>query len=223
MQNSSMPTEPAAVSPLEALAAEVAADVERIERELRLSVTAMLSELRKEIATLRAERAETELRIVARLAELKDGAAGPQGPQGERGERGEPGEAITGPPGEQGIQGPPGPPGEVPYVGEVCGAYDPEREYRKFDLVNFNGSEWRAKRDAPGELPGEGWAIASKVGERGKRGDIGPRGEKGAPAATIASWTIREYVAVPMMSDGSAGAPLNLRGFFEQFYSEAAA
>lgn len=199
-----------------ALGGELGAQLVRMERDLMLRFAL-------EAERLRATQAEFELRVeravAERLAAVKDG---PAGPQGERGEHGEPGEAITGPPGEQGIPGPPGPPGEVPYVGEVCGAWDPEREYRKFDLVNFNGTEWRAKRNAPGELPGEGWAIASKVGERGKRGDIGPRGERGLPAATIASWTIREYVAVPMMSDGSAGAPLNLRAFFEQFYSEAA-
>lgn len=198
-----------------ALGGELGAQVARIERELLLRFAL-------EAEKLRAGNAEFELRVeravAERMAALKDGEAGPQGPPGEAivGPPGPPGESITGPP------GPSGPPGEAPYVGEVCGAFDPERAYRKFDLVNFNGSEWRAKCDAPGELPGEGWAIASKVGERGKRGEIGPRGEKGLPAATITGWTIREYVAVPMMSDGSAGAPLNLRGFFEQYHSEAA-
>ena len=200
-----------------ALGGELGAQLVRIERDLMLRFAL-------EVERLRAGQAEFELRVervvAERLASLKDGAPGPQG---ERGERGEPGEAITGPPGEQGIPGPPGPAGDVPYVGEVCGAWDADREYRKFDLVNFNGSEWRARFDNPGQLPGEGWAIASKVGERGKRGDIGPKGDRGPPAATITGWTIREYVAVPVMSDGSAGAPLDLRGFFELFYREAAA
>lgn len=200
-----------------ALGGELGAQLVRLERDLMLRFAL-------EAERLRAAQAEFELRVeravAERLAQVKDGAVGPQG---ERGERGEPGEAITGPPGEQGIPGPPGPPGEVPYVGEVCGLFDPEHEYRKYDLVAWDECEWRAKRDAPGPLPGDGWALSAKAGPRGKRGDIGPRGERGLPAATIASWTIREYVAVPMMSDGSAGAPLNLRSFFEQFYSEAAA
>ena len=200
-----------------ALGGELGAQLVRLERDLMLRFAL-------EAERLRAAQAEFELRVeravAERLAQVKDGAVGPQG---ERGERGEPGEAITGPPGEQGIPGPPGPPGEVPYVGEVCGAWEPEREYRKFDLVNFNGTEWRAKRDAPGELPGDGWAIASKVGERGKRGDIGPRGERGLPAAVQIGWEVKDFRAVPLMSDGSRGPPLDLRVLFEQYHMEAAA
>lgn len=202
-----------------ALGGELGAQAARIEREMK-----MLFALESE--RLRAERAEFELRVersvAARLAELRDG---PSGPQGEPGERGEPGEGIVGPPGEQGIPGPPGEPGEVPYVGEVRGLFDPAGEYRKYDLVTLNGSEWRAKCDTPGPLPGDGWTLAAKVGAHGKRGDPGPRGERGpaGPAgAVIAKWSVREYLAVPVMSDGSAGPALDLRGFFEQYHAEAA-
>src|SRR6185436_15967349 len=153
--------------------------------------------------------AEFELRVERAVAEkmatLKDG---PPGPQGERGERGEPGEAVTGPPGEPGERGERGEPGEVPYVGEVCGLFDPEREYRKYDLVSLGGAEWRATCDAPGPLPGDGWSLAAKAGERGKRGEIGPRGERGMPAASIIEWRVRDYRAVPVMSDGSIGPAL---------------
>src|SRR5580765_4351275 len=161
-----------AISPLETLAAELGALAARIERELRLSASAMQAEGRELLAACRATLAEIELRADRRLAELKDGAAGPQG---ERGERGEPGEAITGPPGEPGLPGPPGadsdvpgPVGPEPYVGEVCGLYEPGRDYRKYDLVSFRDSEWRARCDDPGELPGDGWAVSARAGSRGK-------------------------------------------------------
>jgi hypothetical protein len=287
------------ISPLEALADELGDFAARIERDLKLSVGAMLAELRGELSALRASRAETELRldraVAAKLAELQDG---PQGPQGERGERGEAGEAIEGPPGVQGIPGPPGAPGEVgargepgpigeigpagpagergaegpagkfrvatfwaegvsyegdlvthagslyqarcdtgrepphddwlcvaakgeagepPYVGEICGAHDPKRTYRKFDLVTFNGTEWRAAQDDPGELPGSGWRMASQRGAHGKAGDRGPAGPA---AASIVDWAMKGYHAVPIMSDGSLGAALDLREVFELYHAE---
>ena len=204
-----------------ALGGELGDMAARIERDLKLALAV-------EVERLRADRAEFELRIeravAERLASLQDG---PPGPPGERGERGEPGEAITGPPGEPGIQGlpgPPGEPGEVPYVGDVCGLFDATRDYRKFDLVTLHGAEWRAKRDTPGPLPGDGWAMASEAGRRGKPGEKGERGERGPAGergASIAGWTVREFRAVPIMSDGSNGAPLDLRELFEQYHAEA--
>lgn len=161
------------------------------------------------------------------------GIDGAQGPQGEAGERGLPGESITGPPGEQGPPGPPGeagehgepgPPGEVPYLGEVCGLYDRARDYRQFDLVAFNGSEWRARRDDPGPLPGDGWALSGQAGNRGKpgeKGERGPQGLPGAPGPVIADWAIEEYRVVPIMGDGSTGAVLDVRAFFDLYYAEA--
>lgn len=201
-------------APLEALAAELGADAARIEREMRLMFAV-------EIERLRAERAEFELRVeravAEKLASLKDG---PPGPQGERGAQGEPGEGIQGPIGERGIPGPPGEPGEAPYVGEVCGLFDPARDYRKYDLVCYQGAEWRAKVDGPGVLPGDGWALAAKAGPRGKQGEAGPRGAAGPPGAVISGWTVRDFHAVPLMSDGSAGPPLDLRSLFEQYHAE---
>ena len=199
-----------------ALGGELGTQVARIERDLMLRFAL-------EAERLRAQGAEFELRVERAVAEkmatLKDG---PPGPQGERGERGEPGEAVTGPPGEPGERGERGEPGEVPYVGEVCGLFDPEREYRKYDLVSLHGAEWRAKCDAPGPRPGDGWTLAAKAGERGKRGEIGPRGERGMPAASIAEWQVRDYRAVPVMSDGSIGPALDLGVLFTQYHTEAA-
>ena len=203
-----------------ALGGELGAQAARIERDLKLQFAV-------EIERLRAERAEFELRVeravAERLASLKDG---PPGSQGERGEQGLPGEAIIGPPGEQGIQGPPGAdstvPGPEPYVGEVCGLFDPARDYRKFDLVAFGGSEWRARRDNPGALPGDGWALSASAGKTGQKGEIGKRGPAGPPGPIIAGWTVRDFAAVPVLSDGSTGPPLDLRALFEQYHAEAA-
>lgn len=96
----------ATLSPLEALADELGAFASRVEREINLSLSAGLAELR-------ATRAEIELKaeraVAERLAAVQDGQPGAPGPPGERGE---PGDAIAGPPGEQGPPGPAGAPGE---------------------------------------------------------------------------------------------------------------
>jgi Collagen triple helix repeat (20 copies) len=112
-------------------------------------------------------------------------------------------------------------------VGEVSGLHDPARIYRKFDLVVRDGAEWRAKHDNPGPLPGAGWALSAEQGKRGKPGEKGERGEKGEcgppgkSAPTIVDWAIEEYRAAPIMSDGSTGPVLDLRGLFERYHGEA--
>jgi hypothetical protein len=143
----SFDTVPIAVSPLEALAAEIAANVSRIERELRASITAKMAEIE-----LNAER-----RIAERLAELHDG---PPGPQGEAGARGEPGEAIAGPPGEQGIQGPPGR-FVAPAAWQRGVSYDG-------DLVAHAGSTWCAARDTAEEPPHDDWVCVAERGTDGR-------------------------------------------------------
>ena len=197
------------------LGGELGAIAARIERDLMLRFAL-------EAERLRAQEAEFELRVeravAEKLASLKDGEPGPPG-ESIMGPPGPPGEAVVGP---QGLEGVPGPLGEVLYLGEVCCLFDPERCYRKYDLVRMHGVEWRARCDAPGPLPGEGWAQTSCKGERGKRGEIGPRGERGMPAASIAEWRVRDYRAVPVMSDGSIGPALDLRMLFEQYHQEAA-
>lgn len=100
---------PPTLSPLEALGDELGAFASRVEREINLSLSMALAELR-------ATRAEIELKVergvAERLAALQDGPPGPPGPAGERGEMGLPGDTIQGPPGEQGPPGPAGAPGE---------------------------------------------------------------------------------------------------------------
>ena len=110
----------------------------------------------------------------------------------------------------------------------VCGTFDGYKTYARLDVVEFDGSSFVALRDDPG-IPGDdGWQLLSGKGNRGATGETGPRGEKGergppgADAPTIVSWTIDRvhYRAVPTMSDGRAGATLDLRELFEQFQVE---
>lgn len=113
--------------------------------------------------------------------------------------------------------------------GEVRGLFDPDAVYRKFDLVTFGGSEWRAKRDEPGALPGDGWSLSASAGKRGQKGEVGAQGPSGPPGKSapapepvkIVDWEISEYRAAPIMSDGSIGEPLDLRSFFERYHGEA--
>jgi hypothetical protein len=110
----------------------------------------------------------------------------------------------------------------------VRGTFNETAEYHRLDVVALNGGSFIALKDAPGPCPGSGWQlIASQgkrgaAGEKGERGSPGPRGDAGASGATICDWKIdrARYVATPIMSDGSEGPPLELRGLFEQFFSE---
>jgi hypothetical protein len=106
-------------------------------------------------------------------------------------------------------------------IGEVCGMFDARRTYRRFDLVSWHGSEWRAKHDKPGPLPSDGWALAGQSGSRGKAGERGPPGPPGRDAARIVDWAVDEFRAVPIMSDGTTGAVLDLASFFELYHSQA--
>ena len=110
----------------------------------------------------------------------------------------------------------------------VRGTYDGNEEYKHLDVAMVNGSSFVALRDWPGPCPGDGWHLLASRGSRGsrglsgERGIMGLRGERGAAAPTIQSWVIdrARYTATPMMSDGSIGSSLELRGLFEQFLLE---
>ena len=111
---------------------------------------------------------------------------------------------------------------------DVRGTFNETAEYHRLDVVALNGGSFIARKDAPGPCPGPGWQlIASQgkrgaAGEKGERGLPGPRGDAGASGVTIRDWKIdrEKYVATPLMSDGRDGPPLELRGLFEQFFSE---
>ena len=107
----------------------------------------------------------------------------------------------------------------------VRGTYSAVATYQALDLVMRESSSFIATRDDPGPCPGDGWKIIACGGKRGAagvRGERGPRGDAGASGATIRDWKIdrARYVATPVMSDGSDGPPLELRGLFEQFFAD---
>jgi hypothetical protein len=109
------------------------------------------------------------------------------------------------------------------------GTYDSAEEYKQLDVVMINGSSFVALKDAPGRCPDSGnWHLLASHGKRGQRGETGARGlmglhgERGAAAPQIQSWLLdrARYTATPMMTDGSIGPSLELRGLFEQFVLE---
>jgi len=113
----------------------------------------------------------------------------------------------------------------------VRGTYEPGTQfptYQELDIVVLNGASFIARQDNPGPCPGEGWQMIARQGQRGvagERGERGPSGDAGAPGAAalmIRSWRIdrKKFIAVPIMSDGKDGPPLELRSFFEQFNDE---
>ena len=108
----------------------------------------------------------------------------------------------------------------------VRGTFNVTAEYRRLDVVALNGGSFVALKDAPGPCPGSSWQLLASQGKRGVAGERGERGQQGNPGlsgATIRDWKIdrTHYVATPVMSDGREGPPLELRGLFEQFLSDA--
>lgn len=107
----------------------------------------------------------------------------------------------------------------------IRGTYDAQAEYRHLDIVAMNSGSFAAKQDNPGPCPGPGWQLISgpgKRGEKGERGEKGLRGDPGSSSAALIEWEIdkRNYVAVPIMSDGSRGPELSIRDFLEQYEIE---
>jgi hypothetical protein len=113
---------------------------------------------------------------------------------------------------------------------KVRGNYDADASYLELDIVVCDRAVWIARRDAPGACPGRGWQLLVRdgkpgapgaVGLRGPQGERGPKGEDGK-ALTIIGWRLdcAAYEATPVMSDGTQGAALKLRGLFEQFFGE---
>jgi len=107
----------------------------------------------------------------------------------------------------------------------VKGTYDSGLVYHELDIVALNGGSFIARRDAPGPCPGDGWQLIArqgKPGDKGDRGDSGARGAQGEPGIGIRGWKIdrASYVALPVLTDGTIGPALELRGLFEQFQIE---
>jgi integrin beta 3 len=162
---------------------------------------------------LEVERAIGVLRD--RLAELKDGEQGPRGFTGDSGEAGPPGppgESIKGDAGEPGTPGEAGPPGRDGHdgvdgaTGELRGLYDKAEAYCKLDRVSFNGSEWIARQDDPGPLPGDGWML-------------GAQGKRGKPGIGIQDVSVKDYACVLELTNGKS-VTVDLRSMFERYEQE---
>jgi integrin beta 3 len=157
------------------------------------------------------------------------GEPGKQGPAGRDGAPGEPGrQGVPGPAGERGQRGPegecgpPGPVGPPAYPGRACGLYDAQTEYRALDVVTLNGSEWRARCDKPGPLPGDDWLLGAKKGEPGRPGPSGPQGERGEPGPAgidVAAIELEDWSLVFTLSDGVVKV-CDLRPIFERYDAE---
>jgi hypothetical protein len=128
----------------------------------------------------------------ARIATIKDGEPGPPGEPGPEGA-----------PGRDGRDGRDGADGRT---GEARGKYEPDESYRALDRVSFNGSEWIAKRDEPGPLPGDGWML-------------GAQGKRGRPGPGIEAVSLDGYKLAFEASDGKR-LTIDLRGVFERYEEE---
>jgi hypothetical protein len=94
------------------------------------------------------------------------------------------------------------------YPGEAKGLYSPDETYRSLDCVSWNGSEWRAKKDSPGALPGPDWMLSASKGKRGERGEKGQRGPSGndgknGVSPVGATLDAEQMVLTFVMDDGS--------------------
>ena len=97
-----------------------------------------------------------------------------------------------------------------------------KKPIKALDIVALNGGSFIAKKDNPGPCPGAGWQLIASQGKRGDKGERGLQGIPGVPVF-IQKWRLDRdnYIAVPVMSDGREGPPLELRSLFEQFHTEA--
>jgi hypothetical protein len=110
----------------------------------------------------------------------------------------------------------------------IRGSFDAAGEYLAHDVVEQNGSSFVAKRDRPGACPGEGWELLASKGSRGERGGPGPRGMtggRGERAPEIKGWLVNkaEFTASPILTDGSVGAPLELKSLFQELLDQTRA
>jgi hypothetical protein len=103
---------------------------------------------------------------------------------------------------------------ETALARRIKGTHDPKAEYFANDLVAKDGASFVAKRNDPGELPGPGWQLLARQGQRGIAGE---RGVPGRDAPRIVKWEldVASYTATPIMSDGTKGPGLELRALFE--------
>lgn len=104
----------------------------------------------------------------------------------------------------------------------IEGTYDSNENYRRLSIVMLNGSSFVARHDDPGPCPGDGWQLFTSVGKRGQQGPKGERGPTGALAIAprIASTEIDDnYNLLILYTDNSCDT-IPLRPAFERFQME---
>jgi hypothetical protein len=91
-----------------------------------------------------------------------------------------------------------------------------EAQFR--DLEGRLDARQLARDEAKRGPPGRG----GERGERGPQGERGARGQPGRDAAKIAGWEMdtENYLAHPVMSDGTRGAALDLKPMLQQFLAD---
>ena len=98
----------------------------------------------------------------------------------EKGENGEPG--------ERGDDGKDGNNGSDGRSFQIRGTWTDGEVYRELDVVVLNGASFAARRDNPGQCPGDGWQLIASQGKRGQpgeRGAPGIKGDRGPPGVPI--------------------------------------
>ena len=104
----------------------------------------------------------------------------------------------------------------------VRGTYQAGVSYVRGDMVALDGGSFIARKDNPGTCPGPGWQLIACQGKAGRPGRDGTDGRAGKDAPKIEQWVVNRetYSAIPIMSDGSRGAVLELRPLFARFFDE---
>ena len=89
----------------------------------------------------------------------------------------------------------------------VRGTWAAHEAYRALDVVALNGASFIARRDDPGNCPGDGWQLVAMQGRQGKpgeRGPAGPKGDRGAAGEPVVALTIdAEGLLTLVNGDGS--------------------
>jgi hypothetical protein len=222
------------------------------QRLLDLSESIRAEENERAALAARVERLEADAAHPLQIMPPKGerGEVGPPGEKGERGEPGPPGVLSASKPWTEGVHYendlvfldgstwmarkdtatrpphddwlPVALAGRDARTGDARGLYESEISYRLHDVVAFDGSEWRARSDNPGPLPGDGWMLSARAGSKGKPGERGPAGERGLrgpPGPGIEELRIEDWDLVVQASDGQTHR-CDLYGLFARFREE---
>jgi hypothetical protein len=85
-----------------------------------------------------------------------------------------------------------------------AGLYEPEKNYSALQVVQLNGASFVAKRDNPGECPGDGWALLASQGKTGKPGPKGDPGARGPAGPAVARLVVDDTGMLTLVNaDGS--------------------